>query len=87
MRDRQSLGRLVSTVFAVLGGLAVVKELRTPRRRRRWHGTILGVPYDFRRPTFKRARSRLWNPRDKRLFTPRTFGVGWDVNFARLLRR
>ena len=42
---------------------------------------FLGVPYDLRRPTLARARSRLWNANDRRLFTPKTFGAGWDVNF------
>ncbi len=50
-------------------------------------GTFLGVPYDWRRPTLARAKSRWWNREDPRLFTPRTFGLGWDINLARLLRR
>ncbi len=54
---------------------------------RRKTGIYLGIPYDWRRPTAARAKSRWWNPRDRRLFTPKTFGWGWDINFARLLRR
>lgn len=50
-------------------------------------GKFLGVPYDWRRPTVARYKQRLWNPDDPRLFTPRAFGWGWDVNFARLLGR
>ena len=50
-------------------------------------GTFLGVPYDWRRPTVARAKSRLWNPDDPRLFTPKAFGWGWDINLARLLGR
>lgn len=50
-------------------------------------GKFLGVPYDWRRPTVARAKSRLWNPAEPRLFVPKTFGWGYDVNFARLLRR
>ena len=42
---------------------------------------FLGVPYDLRKPTLARARSRMWNGEDRRLFTPKTFGAGWDVNF------
>lgn len=49
--------------------------------------TFLGMPYDWRRPTWKRVKSRIWNRKDRRLFTPKSFGWGWDVNFARLLRR
>jgi hypothetical protein len=51
-------------------------------------GTFLGVPYDWRRKGFRsRLKQRWWNPEDPRLFTPKTFGWGYDVNLARLLRR
>jgi hypothetical protein len=84
--DRRRIGGIAVGVGLV--GAAVATELRKPRGRRTWHGKALGVvPYDFRRPTVERVRSRWWNPRDRRLFTPRAFGVGWDVNLARLLGR
>jgi hypothetical protein len=78
---------------AAAGGLtlaAIVRELRRPRRRRRWHGRILGVPYDFRRPTVRRVKRTWWAPRDSSVIKPRAFGLGWDVNLGRvwwLLRR
>jgi uncharacterized membrane protein len=50
-------------------------------------GTFLGMPYDWRRPTMRRIKRRWWNPRDRRLFTPKSFGWGYDINFARLFRR
>jgi hypothetical protein len=50
-------------------------------------GKILGVPYDFRRPTVARVRERWWNPAEPRIFTPKVYGIGWDVNLARLLGR
>jgi hypothetical protein len=50
-------------------------------------GTFLGIPYDWRAPTVERAKSRLWNTEDRRLFMPRVFGWGYDVNFAELARR
>ncbi|HET7573175.1 MAG TPA: DUF5808 domain-containing protein [Gaiellaceae bacterium] len=53
-------------------------------------GKFLGIPYDWRKPTLARAKSRWFNPDDPRLFTPKTFGWGYDLNFgvvARLLRR
>jgi len=50
-------------------------------------GTFLGIPYDWRRPTLARAKSRMWNPRDRRVFTPKTYGWGYDVNVAELTRR
>lgn len=43
-------------------------------------GRIANVPYDFRRPTVARLKSRWWNPADRRFFTPKTFGAGWDLN-------
>lgn len=50
-------------------------------------GTFLGIPYDWRRPTRERFKSRLWNVEDQRLVVPRAFGWGYDVNFAELTRR
>jgi len=54
---------------------------------------FLGIPYDLRPPTVSRAKSRLWNPNDRRLFTPKSLGWGYDLNFywfvhpMRFLRR
>ncbi|MGZ4338749.1 MAG: DUF5808 domain-containing protein [Gaiellaceae bacterium] len=50
-------------------------------------GRFLGIPYDWRRPTAARVKSRWWNPDDPRVLTPKAFGWGWDLNFARLLGR
>jgi uncharacterized membrane protein len=50
-------------------------------------GTFLRIPYDWRRPTIARAKSRWWNPDEPRLFTPKVFGWGWDINFGRVLGR
>ena len=50
-------------------------------------GTFLRVPYDWRRPTLARFKARWWNPRDPRLFTPKSYGWGYDVNLARLFGR
>jgi uncharacterized membrane protein len=50
-------------------------------------GTFLGVPYDWRRPTLARAKSRWWNADDKRIFTPKTYGWGYDINVREVLRR
>jgi Family of unknown function (DUF5808) len=43
-------------------------------------GKFMGVPYDWRKPTAERIASRWWNPADKRLFTPKSFGWGYDLN-------
>jgi hypothetical protein len=48
-------------------------------------GKFLGVPYDWRKPTRARYRSRLWNPNEPRLIMPRAWGWGYDLNFYRLL--
>ena len=48
-------------------------------------GTVIGVPYDWRRPTAARLRARWWNPADPRLFTPKSFGWGFDLNLYRLV--
>lgn len=57
-------------------------------------GRFLGLPYDLRRPTFGRFKSRFWNPDDKRVLTPTVFGWGYAINLyaagsgvAELLRR
>jgi hypothetical protein len=42
---------------------------------------LAGMPFDWRRPTVARAKSRLWNPQDARFFTPKAFGWGFDINF------
>jgi hypothetical protein len=47
-------------------------------------GRVLGVPYDVRVPTAGRIASRWWDPRNPRVFVPRVFGIGWDVNFGYL---
>jgi hypothetical protein len=83
MNAKKRTGLLIG---AGLIGAAVATELSKPAAKRTWHGRILGfVPYDFRPPTIERVKSRMWNPNDPRLFTPRAFGVGWDVNWAQLL--
>ncbi|MDQ3850920.1 MAG: DUF5808 domain-containing protein [Actinomycetota bacterium] len=55
-----------------------------PRKRR---GRILGIPYDWRRPTITRLRKTLWNPQEPRIVVPKAFGWGYDVNLAAVWRR
>ena len=55
--------------------------------KKRRVGTFLGIPYDWRRPTRSVVQERLWNPNDRRLFTPHVFGWGWSINGYELLRR
>ena len=49
-------------------------------------GTFLGMPYDWRRPTVARVKSRWWNPDERRVLTPKAFGWGYDLNLYRLFR-
>jgi hypothetical protein len=79
--------RFVKLVAIGLVVAAVIEQLRRDPDERTWEGTVAGiVPYDFRMPTFARARSRWWNLEDDRLFVPQVFGVGWTVNLARLVK-
>lgn len=80
------LNRWVAVAALAVTGLAVRQELNKPKAERTWHGVVLGwLPYDFRRPTLQRIRDTFWAPEDRRLFMPRVFGLGWDINLGRLL--
>ncbi len=48
--------------------------------------TFLGMPMSWEWNVGKMVRN-VWNPDDDRLFPPRVFGIGWDVNGHALLRR
>ena len=50
-------------------------------------GTFWRLPYDWRRPTWSRFKSRVWNADDPRILTPKSFGWGLTLNVHALLRR
>jgi uncharacterized membrane protein len=50
-------------------------------------GTWLKIPYDWRRPTAARVKERWWNAEDRRVFTPKVFGWGYEINLAEVARR
>ena len=81
----------LTTVIALGAGLLVlapvVLELRKPSQERTWHGTIGGIPYDFRRPTLARLRSAWWDPSSNQVFTARDFGIGWAINLPAFFDR
>ena len=80
------LKRLARIISAALLVAALVKELSKPASERTWNGKVASfVPYDFRRPTFARVQERLWAPDNPHLMTPQVFGVGWTVNFGRVM--
>jgi hypothetical protein len=49
-------------------------------------GKFLGLPYDWRRPTKRRLKSNAWDG-DGKVFTPKTVGWGYGVNFRAVWRR
>ncbi len=51
------------------------------------YGRVLGIPYDFRAPTWEKIKSHYWNPEDERIWIPRAFGIGWDINLYQLRAR
>lgn len=66
---------------------AAIQELLKPADQRTWHGRFLGVPYDYRRPTVQRLKQSWWNPNDERILTPRSIGMGWDINLFQVQRQ
>lgn len=83
-RETRTLRELIGAAALALLAAAVVRELRLPRDQRTWHGTMCGVPYDLRRPTWRRIQESWWAPQDPRLVTPRVLGVGWGLNLGRI---
>ena len=86
------MGQISLTIFrsairAIVeaNGVSTVDHGDQPDLRRT--GTFLGLPYDWRRPTWSRVRERAWNRYDPRVLTPKTFGWGYDINFYELLAR
>ncbi|MGV8977168.1 MAG: DUF5808 domain-containing protein [Cellulomonas sp.] len=51
------------------------------------HGRLLGIPYDLRAPSSAREASRWWDPLDRRVLVPKSWGLGWSVNFGALAVR
>lgn len=50
-------------------------------------GTFAGIPFDWRPPSGDRIKRNLWDPSSDRLWNPRAFGAGWDLNFGALAVR
>jgi Family of unknown function (DUF5808) len=76
---------LIGGAALALLAASVVRELSIPRGDRTWHGRVIGVPYDLRRPTWRRVQESWWAPQDPRLVTPRVVGVGWSLNVGRVV--
>lgn len=50
-------------------------------------GRFLGLPYDWRDPSRERLKKALWNPDDRRVIVPKTYGWGYTLNFYEIGRR
>ncbi len=59
--------------IAALMGLAIREQLHMPPEERTWHGTLFGIPYDFRWPTIERLREAFWNKDTARVLVPINF--------------
>ncbi|PSQ42985.1 hypothetical protein BRD17_07350 [Halobacteriales archaeon SW_7_68_16] len=44
-------------------------------------GEVLGVPYNFERPSFRRLLSSYWQP-DEGMLVEKPFGIGYTLNLA-----
>lgn len=53
-------------------------------KRERSTKTFLGIPMRWER---KKILRNLWNETDDRIFPPKYFGIGWDLNFHALLKK
>jgi hypothetical protein len=83
--DNRNTRDMLGAAAAALMAAAVVRELNLPRDQRTWHGQVMGVPYDLRRPTWQRVQDSWWAPEDPRFVTPRVLGVGWSLNVGRIV--
>ncbi len=50
-------------------------------------GRFLGMPYDWRKPSWERIRSNLWNPESDRIAVRKSSGWGYEVNLHALFQR
>jgi hypothetical protein len=54
---------------------------------RKPQGRFLGIPYNWNRQEPGDTGTGLWDPDDRRIFTPKNFGWGYGINFAAVWRR
>lgn len=96
--DRVGATGGLADVTSVLAELGTARDLAAevtaaaphePARRAtvRSHGRLLGVPYDLRAPSAARDASRWWNPLDRRILVPKSWGLGWSINVGAIAVR
>jgi hypothetical protein len=56
------------------------------QQQERQQQSFFGIPMSWEWDVGKMVRN-YWNPGDERVFPPKVFGIGWDVNGHALLRR
>jgi Family of unknown function (DUF5808) len=86
VKERSRLSNIVTIVGIGAAVMAVRQEMRKPSSEREWNGKVGFIPYDFRLPTPRRIRQKIWNPDDERILVPQLFGVGWTINLGRIFR-
>lgn len=83
--DPRSTADDVARLIAELGSpesFSAALGVRAPQPATPGHGRVFGIPYDVRFPTADHIAERMWNPRDPRIWMPRVFGMGWDLNMG-----
>ena len=73
--------------WKTIGSLVMIATVGYAIRNKQSHGTLMKMPYDFRAPTPKKIRDRMWNPDDDRIVTPGAFGVGWWLNLYQVAKK
>ncbi len=76
LADHLGANATVADVATLAAGVGAADGEHRDRR------TFRGVPIDLTPPTAERVAHTWWNPRDERLFVPRVFGLGWDLNLG-----
>src|SRR5260370_41467968 len=81
-KKQRTQGEMMVVIgMAALMGLAIRKQWHMPPEERTWHGTLFGIPYDFRWPTIERLRVAFWHKNTARVLVPHAFGMDWSINF------
>ena len=54
---------------------------------RKPQGRFWGMPYNWSRPDGKDVGKGVWDPDERRIFTPKNYGWGYTIDLAALRRR
>jgi len=82
---KKPVSRLVGMLAFGMLISALRREIPKPAAECTWQGKVWHVvPYDFRLPTWRRVRERMWASDRPGFITPNVFGVGWTINLGRV---